>query len=82
MRSIAAAASRRGCRVGGENLFDGEWRLFLKTGELWDARDLPNESVADVEERAAAEAKRVLEAIGNTITETGNRPPVPFPLRD
>lgn len=65
-------------RVGGENLFDGSWRLFKSTGALWDARELPREPVADLREAEAREAKRRLEAVFGAITREGPRPPVEF----
>ena len=38
----------------GENIFDGKYRYFIKTGELWDARNLPYEPVAEKNEETKA----------------------------
>lgn len=63
-----------------ETLFDGVWRLFRNSGQLWDARALPAEPLVD-RDNDSAEAKaarqRLRELFG-TITRTGPRPPVPF----
>ena len=64
---------------GGENLFDGQWRLFRRNGKLWDARQLPEEQTADLNEPAAQEAKQRLEKLFETIVRDGKRPPTPFP---
>ncbi|MEM9015867.1 MAG: sulfatase-like hydrolase/transferase [Verrucomicrobiota bacterium] len=65
-------------REGGENLFDGEWRLFRESGELWDARDLPREKVVEFEDLEAESAARKLEELFESITQEGRVPPVPF----
>lgn len=64
---------------GGENLFDGQWRLFRRNGKLWDARQLPEEQSADLTEPEAQEAKHRMEALFKNITHDGHRPPTPFP---
>lgn len=64
---------------GGENLFDGQWRLFRRNEALWDARQLPEEQTADLTEPAAREAKARLEQLFKKITRNGERPPEAFP---
>ncbi len=62
-----------------ENVFDGSWRLFRKSDELLDARSLPLEPVASKDDLDAKVAKAKLEAIFETITRDGPRPPAPVP---
>ncbi|MCM8535427.1 MAG: sulfatase-like hydrolase/transferase [Lentisphaeraceae bacterium] len=62
-----------------QNIFDGSWRLFLKTGALWDARKLPMERVvkkAELVERKAVLKK--LKAISESIKS--NPPKAPEPI--
>ncbi|MCU0779536.1 MAG: sulfatase-like hydrolase/transferase [Akkermansiaceae bacterium] len=66
-------------RLGGENLFDGEFRLFRKSGKLIDARALPLERPAAPDDSAATAAKARLQAVFDQIQPDGPRPPVPFP---
>jgi arylsulfatase A-like enzyme len=63
---------------GGETLFDGKFRLFRKNGKLIDARALPLERPADLDDPEAKAAKTKLEAIFKKITPNGPRPPEPF----
>jgi len=41
-----------------QNIFDGKFRYFIKTGELWDARNLPYEPVARKNEETTAIAEK------------------------
>lgn len=63
---------------GGENLFDGSWRLFRNSGKLIDARDLPAEPNAAKDAPEANAARIRLSAIFKKITKRGPRPPEPF----
>ena len=63
-----------------ESLFDGAWRLFRNSGQLWDARALPAEPLVG-RENDSPEAKAARHRLGKlfeTITRSGPRPPVPF----
>ncbi len=73
------AISGGGKRKSGENLFDGNWRLFRKGEELWDARNLPAESVIETPTGDAEAAAEKLKAVFRTISKNGPRPPMPFP---
>jgi len=64
--------------LGGETLFDGQFRLFRISGELMDARDLPREKPADLDDPAAVAAKARLQAVFERLTPDGPRPPEPF----
>lgn len=65
--------------IGGrENIFDGSWRLFRKTGELWDARQLPAESRVSNDDAETKSVRSELNVVLQTITKTGPRPPKPF----
>ena len=66
-------------KEGGENLFDGKFRLFRNSGKLIDARALPLEKPADADDPDAIAAKVRLQAIFQKITPDGPRPPLPFP---
>ncbi len=66
-------------RYGGETLFDGNFRLFRASGKLIDARNLPEEKEADLEDPEAAAAKARLRAVFDKLTPDSPRPPVPFP---
>ncbi|MEM7696836.1 MAG: sulfatase-like hydrolase/transferase [Verrucomicrobiota bacterium] len=48
---------------GGENLFDGSWRLFRHSGELWDSRELPAETKIEAETVESEQARARLEEI-------------------
>lgn len=61
-----------------EYLFDGSWRLFRKSGELRDARNLPAEPVAAEDDAEARAAKERLTALFEKITKDGPRPPEAF----
>ena len=63
---------------GGENIFDGKFRLF-RSGKMLDARALPLEKPADLNDPATIAAKAKLEAVFEKITPDGTRPPLPFP---
>ncbi len=63
---------------GGETLFDGEFRLYRKSGILIDARHLPAEKPADANDPIARTAKAKLEAVFETLHRHGPRPPKPF----
>jgi hypothetical protein len=63
---------------GGETLFDGKFRLFRKNGKLIDARALPLERPADLDDPEAKAAKTKLEGLFKKITPNGPRPPEPF----
>lgn len=65
-------------RLGGETLFDGQFRLFRESGKLVDARALPLENPADLSDAEAATSKAKLDAVFRKITPSGPRPPVPF----
>ncbi|WP_145263992.1 sulfatase-like hydrolase/transferase [Planctomycetes bacterium Pan216] len=65
---------------GGENLFDGSWRLFRENGRLLDARSLPSETKAKPEDVEAKGARERLEAVFEKISPKGERPPEPFDL--
>jgi arylsulfatase A-like enzyme len=65
-------------RKGGENLFDGQFRLFRQSERLIDARALPLEKPADPKDPEAEAAKTMLTAIFEKIQPDGPRPPVPF----
>lgn len=67
-----------GARRGGENLFDGSWRMFRKDGALIDARRLPHEPLADAKDPEALAAKQRLNEVFERITPDGPRPPEPF----
>ena len=67
-----------GEKFGGETLFDGQFRLYRKSGKLLDARHLPLEKSADPNDPVAQAAKAKLEAVFEKITPTSPRPPVPF----
>ncbi|NNC90041.1 MAG: sulfatase-like hydrolase/transferase, partial [Akkermansiaceae bacterium] len=56
-------------RVGGNNLFDGSFRLY-EDGTLLDARHLPTESPANETDPAALQAREKLSALFNTIQTT------------
>jgi arylsulfatase A len=64
-------------RNGGETLFDGKFRLF-RSGKMIDARELPLEKPADLNDPETAAAKKKLESIFAAITPDGTRPPLPF----
>ena len=64
---------------GGENLFDGSWRLFRRNGALWDARNLPAEPPAAADDPEATAAGARLREVFGKITKEGPRPPEPFP---
>jgi len=66
-------------RLGGESLFDGKFRLSRQSGELIDARALPLEKPADLNDPEAAAAKARLTAVFEKIRPDGPRPPEPFP---
>jgi arylsulfatase A-like enzyme len=53
--AISRSKNRTG--GGGENLFDGSWRMFRHSGVLWDARDLPSEKLAATDDPEADTAK-------------------------
>ena len=63
---------------GGENIFDGSWRLFRESDQLWDARQLPAEPEAEPDDPEAQHAKNNLRKILEAISRDGPRPPVPF----
>ncbi len=65
-------------RLGGENLFDGKFRLFRKSGKIIDARELPTEKPADIDDPEAQVAKREMEKVFDKIQPDGQRPPEPF----
>lgn len=64
--------------LGGESLFDGQFRLSRKTGELIDARQLPLEKPADLKDPAAVLALVRLRQVFERLTREGPRPPEPF----
>ncbi len=64
---------------GGENLFDGHFRLFRTTGRLIDAHGLPAEKPSDSADPEAAAAKAELKDIFEKIRPDGPRPPEPWP---
>lgn len=64
---------------GGASVFDGEWPILDRNRERWDARQLPEESVADRSDWEASKAADNLERILETITPKSARPPLPFP---
>jgi len=64
---------------GGESLFDGQFRIFRPAGRMIDARALPAEKPADLNDPEAAAAKARLEAVFEKIQPDGPRPPEPFP---
>ncbi len=63
---------------GGENLFDGNFRLFRKSRKLIDARKLPFEKPADLTDPEASAAKQHLISVFKSIHPDGPRPPIPF----
>lgn len=65
-------------RRGGENLFDGRYRLFRTKGTLVDARALPAETQADPSDPEAAAAKSHLQEVFSKIVPNGPRPPEPW----
>lgn len=65
-------------KLGGENLFDGNFRLFRQGGEMLDARALPAEKPADLNDPEVAAAKAKLKAVFEKIQRDGPRPPLPF----
>ena len=64
--------------LGGENLFDGRFRLFRHGGKMIDARALPSEKPADLNDPEVVAAKARLEAVFQEIQPQGPRPPEPF----
>lgn len=66
-------------KLGGENLFDGKFRLFRNNGKMIDARALPEERPADLGDPETAAAKANLESVFKKIHRDGTRPPLPFP---
>jgi arylsulfatase A-like enzyme len=66
-------------KQGGENLFDGQFRLFRQSEKMLDARALPSEKSADLSDPEAAAAKAKLEGVFGKIRPNGPRPPLPFP---
>ncbi len=64
----------------GENIFDGSWRLFRDSGQLWDARALPTESPVAEDDPQARAARDRLNTILEKITHDGRRPPEEFPV--
>ncbi len=65
-------------RRGGENLFDGRFRLFRTEGTLIDARTLPVEKPADPRDPEAKAAKAHLSEVFMKILPDGPRPPEPW----
>ncbi len=66
-----------GAKQSGECLFDGKFRLF-RSGKMIDARKLPSEKPADLNDPETAAAKDNLEAVFHKIQRDGPRPPEPF----
>ncbi len=64
--------------LGGENLFDGRFRLFRHSGKMIDARELPLETPANLNDPEAAAIKAHLEAVFKEIRPDGPRPPECF----
>ena len=63
----------------GENIFDGSWRYFIKTGALWDARKLPAEKILSKSE--LIERKQIIDAMKKlykSIKKKGPAPPKPM----
>jgi len=64
--------------LGGESLYDGHFRFSRKSGELIDARQLPVERPADLQNPAAALARARLGLVFDRLSHDGPRPVEPF----
>ncbi|MCM8528266.1 MAG: sulfatase-like hydrolase/transferase [Lentisphaeraceae bacterium] len=59
----------------GQNIFDGQWRYFLKKKILWDARKLPVETKVSPDSPEAKAAIKKCEDIYQQIRKNGPQPP-------
>lgn len=57
----------------GDSLFDGSWRLSSQKDQLWDARELPAESLAAANDEHAKPARVRLEKVFQTLHQNASQ---------